>query len=138
MPTPSFRERVTALATARGMSVAQLRYEAFDSSIKGTNPDTTAAIIAGRRPVSTAAIEALARVLQVAPSDFPEYRLLLLREQLDPAPANLDAAVDLLERIESATRTAAEAESRRAAAPRSPSAAPKRASARGSRKARGA
>lgn len=137
MPIEPFKERVAELARARGMSVAQLRFEAYDADVKGTNPDTTAAILAGRRPLSTAAIEAFARVLEVPPSDFPEYRLLLLRDQLDPAPANLAAAVDLLERIEAATRTAAAAESRRAAEPRSPSAEPKRASGRGSKKARG-
>lgn len=138
VPQEPFKVRVERLAAERGMTVSELRFAAYDPKAPGTNPNTTASAITGRRPITRPMIEAFARVLRVPPSDFPEYRLMLLREQLDPTPANLDAAVELLEALEAATQTAAVTESRHASGPPSTSDQPRRASARGRPKARGA
>lgn len=136
MSVEPFKAHVERLARDRGMTVSEVRFAAYDPRVPGTNPNTTGSAMAGRRPVTPAMIQAFARVLGVAPSEFPEYRLMLLREQLDPAPGNLDAAVDLLERIEAATQIAA-AGSPPAVAPPSPSARPRSASGRARRKAQG-
>jgi transcriptional regulator with XRE-family HTH domain len=105
-PVEPFPDRVKRLAAERGMSVAKLSYLAYDPDAKGTNPDTLRSVMAGRRRVTPALIEALARVLDVEPTEFPEYRLADVRRRLDEREVGLDEALRYLERIEQARKTA--------------------------------
>lgn len=56
----------------------------------------------GRLAPTIESMEILAAALNVDPNIFADYRLLLLRNQLDPRVAGFEAAVSTLRRIEDA------------------------------------
>lgn len=97
-----FGQRVARLAKDRGLSVAQVRYLAYEG--KGTSPETAKKVLEGSRPVTTVLVEAIARVLEVPPEEFPEYRLAVARRELDEREVGLDQALMTLEGIEQALR----------------------------------
>lgn len=53
---------------------------------------------------TTELIQTLAAALDVAPEEFPEYRLALARRELDEREVGLDQAVAMLTQIEAALR----------------------------------
>lgn len=112
MSTQPFPDRVKALAADRGLSVSRVGQRAGARELKGTSPDMFKSAMAGHRKVTPVLIEEVARVLEVPPDEFPEYRLAIARRQLDENEVGLDQAIATLEVIEAATRDAA-----RAAAP---------------------
>jgi uncharacterized Zn finger protein len=124
-----FAAQVKVLAAERGISVAQVGFQAYDPAVKGTNPDTMKSVMAGRRRPTPVLMEAVARVLDVAPDAFAEYRLALARNQLDEREVGLGAAVAHLERIEAAMRTRPRRPSGRASAPEAASPQPRRGAA---------
>jgi transcriptional regulator with XRE-family HTH domain len=108
--------RVRRLAAERGMSLERVGVEAWDQNIRGTSPNLFKQVIAGRRALKPALIEAVARALHVPPEEFPEYRLALARRALDENEVGLDEALELLSRIEGALRERAAGKAGRAAA----------------------
>jgi transcriptional regulator with XRE-family HTH domain len=110
----NFAARVKDLAAQRGISVAQVGFQAYDPDVKGTNPDTMKSVMAGRRHPTPVLIEAVARVLAVTPDTFGEYRLALARRQLDEREVGLADALANLERIEAAMQTRPRRAARRA------------------------
>lgn len=98
--TEPFADRVKRLAAGRSLSVSKLGYLAYDPDVKGTNPDTFKSVMAGRRSVNTALIEAVSSVLQIPPEEFPEYRLAVARRQLDEREVGLEQALETLSEIE--------------------------------------
>lgn len=124
-----FATSVKQLAAERGLSVAKVGYQAYDPSIKGTNPDTFKSVMAGRRIVTPTLIEAVAQVLDVPPEEFAEYRLALARRQLDEREVGLADALENLQRVEAAMQTRPRTASR-ASAPEEANPRPPRAGAR--------
>ena len=53
-------------------------------------------LINGELAPSRRAMEVIASVLEISPQHFPEYRLLLARDKLDPERVGLDAALSAL------------------------------------------
>jgi transcriptional regulator with XRE-family HTH domain len=84
-PLP-FREQLQQLAKAKGLSVGGVGYQAYSPSGRGTSPDTLRKVMAGKRKLNDALIEAIAGVLEVDPNVFVEYRLSRLRRNLDEDP----------------------------------------------------
>ncbi len=80
-----FTQAITRLCKDKGWSKARLAREASTYEIPGTTPDTIRSAIQGKRGPSIATIEAISRVLEVNPDDFPIYRIQLARRLLDPA-----------------------------------------------------
>jgi hypothetical protein len=124
-----FAAKVKDLAAERGISVAQVGFQAYDPNVKGTNPDTMKSVMAGRRHPTPVLMEAVARVLSVSPDVFGEYRLALARAQMDEREVGLAAALANLERIEAAMRTRPRRAARRASVPEEASPQPRRAAA---------
>lgn len=104
MSTQPFPDRVRALAAERGLSVSRVGQRAGARELKGTSPDMFKSAMAGHRKVTPVLLEEVARVLEVPPDEFPEYRLAVARRQLDENEVGLDEAVAQLEAIETAMR----------------------------------
>jgi hypothetical protein len=100
-PEP-FAQLVKRLAKERGVPVNEVGLRAWNPEIKGTKPDTFRSVMAGRRPVTIVLAEAVAGVLGVPPEDFGEYRLAVLRRQLDEREVGLEQALTMLAEIEEA------------------------------------
>lgn len=129
---------VQELAAERGMQMGELEAELTLRKKSKASVGTYRQARAGARSPTRELFAELADILGVKPDVFDEYRLILVRDQLDDRVVGLDAAVELLEAIQAATQTAAVAESRRAGEQPSTSDRPKRASGRGRPKAQGA
>ena len=87
-------ETLPALMRDRGMSYRQLAAETglLDRSGHGLSHSYLVNLAAGREIPSRRALELLARVFQLAPDYFAEYRLAELRRQLDERQVGFDAA----------------------------------------------
>lgn len=100
-----FPDRMRRLVKEKGTSLERVWIEAYDPSPRsGTSPAQMKKVMRGERAITPHAIEAIARVLDVPPEEFPEYRLALARAQIDPSEVGLDQALKNLERIENALR----------------------------------
>jgi hypothetical protein len=94
MPTTEpFRDRVTRLAREKHTSVSQLGQAAWQPGVKGTAKASLDAAMQGRRKPSRTLIEAIGRVLDVDPLEFPEYGLAALRAVPDERKVPLDDAL---------------------------------------------
>lgn len=100
MVMEDFKEAVKRLHEAKGWSQSRLIQEASGYAIPGTASVTIRNAVRGTRNwPSVVAIEAIARVLEVNPGEFPIYRLQLARRLLDPSEvgeATAFANADLL------------------------------------------
>lgn len=72
--------------------LATITREKFDWGSHGT----INFLINGELAPSRRAMEVIASVLEISPRHFPEYRLLLARDKLDPERVGLDAALSAL------------------------------------------
>lgn len=88
------------------MSFERLAMEAWDPDLKGTSANQFKKVMRGERTLQPVLIEAVARVLGVKPTEFPEYRLARTRELFDERVVGLDQAVENLEHIIGALRDA--------------------------------
>jgi hypothetical protein len=100
VPPKDFRTLVKELAAERDISVAQVSFQANNPKIKGTNPDTMKSVMAQRRHPTAVLIEAVAKVLDVPPETFGEYRLALARRELDERQVGYPQAIAHLDEIE--------------------------------------
>lgn len=105
-PKP-FPEQLRHLAEQSGRSVGGVAYQAYSPDGRGTSPDTLRKVMAGKRKLNDALIEAVAEVLGVPPEVFVEYRLSKLRQSLDESVVGFSEAVARLELIEAALNVAA-------------------------------
>ena len=106
MPSPKpFPEQLKLLAREKGVSIGGVGYQAYSPTGRGTSPDTLRKVMAGKRKLNDALIEAIANVLEVPPQSFIEYRLSQLRRALDEDPktgVGFENAARLLQEIERA------------------------------------
>jgi hypothetical protein len=97
-----FGARTKRLAAERGISLNQLGNLAWATDIPGTSPDSFKKARRGEVRPNRALIEGVAGVLRVEPTEFPEYRLALMRQILDEREVGLDVAMKNHETIEGA------------------------------------
>jgi len=64
-----------------------------DRAGKGINHTYISAVLSGREKPSPRSLELIARVLNVEPEFFAEYRMWKLRAELDPHQVGFDAAM---------------------------------------------
>jgi transcriptional regulator with XRE-family HTH domain len=78
-------------ASLRGIAA---RTRDADEAGKGIHYTYISGVLSGRETPSPRSLELLARVFDVEPELFPEYRLWKMRTALDPRLVGLDAAVE--------------------------------------------
>jgi transcriptional regulator with XRE-family HTH domain len=98
-------ERLLRLRGKTSRSVLSRRTVAYDG--RGISEETIKAIENGTSAQPTiATIEAIAHALDVPPEEFPEYKLAVIRRQLDerepPHGVGLEQALSMLAEIEEA------------------------------------
>lgn len=103
-PAP-FKVALKELRLKRGLSQENL---AFETQRHGAGVSTAAVRVyeAGRSRPGRAVYEAIAKALGVAPEEFPEYRLAVMREALDESVVGLEAALEMLALIERRAKAA--------------------------------
>lgn len=79
-----FKQRLEELADKRGTTVEKVGIET--SSTPGCSLAHLRKMLGGKRKLTIAMIEAVARALDVAPGEFAEWRLAAARCLLDPDP----------------------------------------------------
>lgn len=100
-----FPDRLRRLVKEKGTSMERVFIEAYDPTPRsGTSPAQMKKVMNGTRTITPHAIEAVAKALGVPPEEFPEYRLALARNQMDPSEVGLDQALKNLDRVEAALR----------------------------------
>jgi hypothetical protein len=87
----SFAARVRDLAGERGLT--KLKHAAYRPDVRGTSIGAFDSALLGRAEPPVALMESVARVLQVDPLEFDEYRLHLARQRLDPSIVGLRSAL---------------------------------------------
>jgi transcriptional regulator with XRE-family HTH domain len=92
------QDRLPELRNAKGWSRERLSHTAFAIDEEGTSAAQITAIERGTRKASARTIAALAKALDVAPTEFLEYRLALARHVLDEDKVGLSQAIKNLER----------------------------------------
>ena len=97
MATKGIRDRLPELRKAKGWSRERLSHSAFRIDEEGTSAAQITAIERGTRKASARTIAALAKALDVAPTEFLEYRLALARHVLDEDKVGLAQAIKNLE-----------------------------------------
>ena len=97
MAAKGIRERLPELRKAKGWSRERLSHSAFRIDEEGTSAAQITAIERGSRKASARTIAALAKALDVAPTEFLEYRLALARHVLDEEKVGLAQAIKNLE-----------------------------------------
>lgn len=97
---PPLHERLRTLREKRGLSQPALYREAEGVSFETLRRVETPPSSPHHRYPSPDVLRAIAQALDVEPASIPEYRLALLRRALDERQSGLDAALDLLERLE--------------------------------------
>ena len=102
-----FKDRLQRLAQERGMTLSQVRLDAYDPTVRGTNPESLKRAISRERPLHIEQIEALAKAVGVPPDEFPEYQLAVARRLLDEQQVGLDAAIAALQAFRLNSETAA-------------------------------
>lgn len=135
MPATPWQEVVRQIVKSRDdLSMGDVDAMVHIRKVPGASSGTYRQAMSRQRAPNVELFELLADILGVEPETFVEYRLLLARRSLDPDAVGLDAALEQLEALEAATRSAARAPARRAAARQSSSRPQKRADrpARGS------
>lgn len=75
------------------------RTKELDEAGKGITYTYVAGVLKGRETPSPRSLELLARVFDVEPEFFPEYRLWKMRTALDPRHVGFDAALERLAEI---------------------------------------
>ncbi len=98
MPVKGIQERLPELRKEKGWSRERLSHTAFSIDQEGTSAAQITAIERGTRKASARTIAALAKALDVAPTEFLEYRLALARHVLDEDKVGLSQAIKNLER----------------------------------------
>lgn len=97
MAVKGIRERLPELRKEKGWSRERLSHSAFRIDEEGTSAAQITAIERGSRKASARTIAALAKALDVAPTEFLEYRLALARHVLDEDKVGLAQAIKNLE-----------------------------------------
>lgn len=107
-PEPGpFAKRVRVLAGYRGLS--QLKTKAFDPDVRGTSIASFDDALSGRSQPPPALMESVARVLDIDPAVFDEYRCYLARQRMTPGVVSLADATARADAVLSSTPpTAAE------------------------------
>jgi transcriptional regulator with XRE-family HTH domain len=98
MAAKGIRDKLPELRKARGWSRERLSHSAFRIDEEGTSAAQITAIERGDRRASARTIAALAKALDVAPTEFLEYRLALARHVLDEDKVGLAQAIKTLEK----------------------------------------
>lgn len=98
MAAKGIRDRLPELRKAKGWSRERLSHGAFRIDEEGTSAAQITAIERGTRKASARTIAALAKALDVAPTEFLEYRLALARHVLDEDKVGLAQAIKNLEK----------------------------------------
>ena len=98
MAAKGIRDRLPELRKAKGWSRERLSHSAFRIDEEGTSAAQITAIERGTRKASARTIAALAKALDVAPTEFLEYRLALARHVLDEDKVGLAQAIKNLEK----------------------------------------
>jgi transcriptional regulator with XRE-family HTH domain len=98
MATASIRELLPILRKERGWSREVLSHHAFPIDDSGTSVAQITAIERGSRRASARTMLALAKALEIDPTEFAEYRLALARHALDEDRVGLDKALAALEK----------------------------------------
>lgn len=91
------REKLPELRKLKGWSRERLSHSAFLIDEEGTSAAQIAAIERGVRRASPRTMAALAEALEVAPTEFAEFRLALARHVLDENKVGLERAIETLE-----------------------------------------
>lgn len=91
------REKLPELRKAKGWSRDRLSHEAFAIDQEGTSGALITGIERGTRRASPRTMAALAKALEVEPTEFAEYRLALARHVLDEEKVGLAQAIKNLE-----------------------------------------
>ncbi|MBN8866978.1 MAG: helix-turn-helix transcriptional regulator [Solirubrobacterales bacterium] len=98
MPAKPIKELLPSLRKERGWSREVLSHHAYGIDNEGTSVAQITAIERGTRRASARTMLALAKALEIDPTEFSEYRLALARHVLDEEKVGLDAALKQLER----------------------------------------
>jgi transcriptional regulator with XRE-family HTH domain len=83
--------RLTAAAGLTYRALAQ-RTREFDQRGRGVTHSYIAGLASGKEQPSPRSVELIARALDVTPDVFGEYRLAILRHELDPKRSGFGAA----------------------------------------------
>jgi hypothetical protein len=95
-----FAQHVERLAHERGRGLTKVLEDAHREDVRGTSPDLFKRVRRGELPLRRPLIESIAVELKVSPWTFPEWRLLAVREAIDPQPGRVGDALRNLKAIE--------------------------------------
>lgn len=98
MAMKGIRDKLPELRNEKGWSRERLSHSAFRIDQEGTSAAQITAIERGTRRASARTIAALAKALDVAPTEFLEYRLALARHIFDEDKVGIDQAIKNLEK----------------------------------------
>jgi hypothetical protein len=101
MPAQTFIERVYAEVKERKLKIGEVQSAADITGVHGTSRDLFKLVKKGESPARRPLVEAYAHVLGIDPWVFNEWRLLAIRDAVDPQPGQLDQALANAKRIES-------------------------------------
>ena len=95
-----FHIQLAELLEQRGWSQRELARHTERESGWGSSV-TISLLASGELPPGIPAMEAIARAFRIDPARFPEYRMALLRNRLDPKRSPFSSALEALHLIES-------------------------------------
>ena len=83
----------------RTTAIGNPNWSGFCMELNDVSYESLRKAVTNERPPSVKIMEAVAAAVDVAPTEFAEYRLAKAREQLDPDLVGLDEAMRNLERL---------------------------------------
>lgn len=98
-----FPERLATLAIADSRyrtRLGSINYAELARNLPTMHYETLRKLMLGERRLTADALEEIATALDVQPDEFAEYRMLKLRDQLDPETAGFDEAARTLREFE--------------------------------------
>lgn len=101
MGTQTFIDRVYAEVKERKLKIGEVQSAADITGVHGTSRDLFKLVKKGESPPRRPLVEAYAHVLGLDPWAFNEWRMLAIRDAVDPQPGQLDQALANLKAIES-------------------------------------
>lgn len=100
MARQTFIERVYARVKEHGLKIGEVQSAADVKGVNGTSRDLFKLVKKEEAPARRPLVEAYAFALEVDPWFFDEWRLLAIRDAIDPQPGYLDQALANLKAIE--------------------------------------